>query len=62
MGVLPAVATDRIAFQGFLGAYSDLACRSVFPGMATLPCASFEDTFAAVTEGRARFGMISRLA
>jgi prephenate dehydratase len=58
MGVLQAAAMDCIAFQGFLGAYSDLACRSVFPGMATLPCASFEDTFAAVAEGRTRFAMI----
>jgi prephenate dehydratase len=58
IGILQAAATDRIAFQGFLGAYSDLACRSVFPGMASLPCASFEDTFAAVREGRARFAMI----
>ncbi len=47
-----------IAFQGAAGAYSDMACRAVFPDMATLPCASFEDTFAAVQEGRARYAMI----
>jgi hypothetical protein len=28
-----------IAFQGAPGAYSDLACRQVFPDMTTLPCA-----------------------
>jgi prephenate dehydratase len=47
-----------IAFQGFPGAYSNLACREAFPEMEPLPCASFEDTFAAVKEGRARLAMI----
>jgi len=49
---------DLIAFQGLPGAYSDLSCRSVFPEMKTLPCATFEDAFAAVREGRARLAMI----
>src|SRR5919199_6432442 len=47
-----------IAFQGAPGAYSDLACRRVFPAMTTLPCAAFEDAFAAVREGRAALAMI----
>ena len=47
-----------IAFQGAPGAYSDLACRQVFPKMKTLPCPGFEDAFAAVREGRAALGMI----
>jgi prephenate dehydratase len=47
-----------IAFQGSPGAYSDLACREVFPHFATLPCAQFEDAFAAVHEGRADTAMI----
>ena len=47
-----------IAFQGAQGAYSDMACRAVHPGLTTLPCASFEDTFAAVSGGRARLAMI----
>lgn len=50
--------SNVIAFQGLPGAYSDLSCRSVFPEMQTLPCASFEDAFAAVREGRARLAMI----
>jgi prephenate dehydratase len=50
--------TETIAFQGVPGAYSDLACRSAFPGMATLPCATFEDAIAAVREGRARYSML----
>jgi len=47
-----------IAFQGAPGAYSDLACRRVFPDMTTLPCAAFEDAFAAVRERRAELAMI----
>jgi prephenate dehydratase len=47
-----------IAFQGSPGAYSDLACRTVFPGMPTMPCASFEDVFEAVREGQAALAML----
>jgi len=49
---------STIAYQGAPGANSDLACRSVFPDMTTLPCASFEDAFAAVHEGKAKLAMI----
>ncbi|MHA1598520.1 MAG: prephenate dehydratase [Alphaproteobacteria bacterium] len=52
------MAEQTIAFQGAQGAYSDLACRVVHPEMKTLPCHTFEDTFAAVVEGRARLAMI----
>lgn len=54
-------ATDAghtIAFQGALGAYSDLACRTARPELATLPCRSFEDAFAAVRNGLAALAMI----
>ena len=47
-----------ISFQGALGAYSDLACRTTRPEMDTLPCRSFEDTFAAVRDGKAALAMI----
>src|SRR5882672_4949715 len=47
-----------IAFQGAPGAYSDLACRQVFPAMTTLPCAAFEDAFAAVRDGKAALAMM----
>ncbi len=47
-----------IAFQGVQGAYSDMACRAAHPEMTTLPCPSFEDTFAAVHDGRAELAMI----
>jgi prephenate dehydratase len=49
---------NRIAFQGAPGAYSHLACTIVFPKMEPLPCASFEDAFAAVREGQAKQAMI----
>ena len=47
-----------IAFQGAAGAYSDMACRSVFPDWETLPCQSFEDAFAAAENGAAALAMI----
>ena len=47
-----------IAFQGAQGAYSDLACRAVHPDMETLPCHTFEDTFASVRENKAKLAMI----
>jgi prephenate dehydratase len=50
--------TQYIAYQGEPGANSDIACRDAYPHLTPLPCASFEDAFAAVTEGRAALGMI----
>ena len=35
-----------------------MACRAVFPKLRTLPCPSFEDTFAAVHDGQAQYAMI----
>ena len=46
-----------IAFQGAPGAFSEIACRSMFPGYTTLPCPLFEDLFSAVEKGTASFGM-----
>ncbi len=50
--------TTRIAFQGAPGAYSDLACRTAYPGMATLPCQTFEAAIEAVKTGEAEFAML----
>lgn len=48
-----------IAYQGVPGANSHIACQQVFPDMTPLPCATFEDAFAAVeTENRASLAMI----
>ena len=62
MSQAPATAADAdhtIAFQGVPGAYSHLACRQAFPEMVALPCHSFEDAFAAVHDGQARYAMIA---
>lgn len=52
------LAENIVAFQGVAGAHSDLACRRVFPYMDTLACSSFDAVFAAVSEGKAKYGMI----
>ncbi|HEY5211323.1 MAG TPA: prephenate dehydratase [Stellaceae bacterium] len=49
---------NTIAFQGEPGAYSDLACRQVFPRMTTLPCVGFEDAMAAVRRNKARLALL----
>ncbi len=48
----------RISFQGAHGAYSDMACRTVFPDMETVPSHAFEDAFGAVNDGNADLAMI----
>jgi prephenate dehydratase len=53
-----AASENVIAFQGVPGAYSDMACRARFPQMTTLPCTSFDEAFAAVRNGLARYAMI----
>jgi len=47
-----------IAFQGAPGAYSDLACREVFPELTTLACDAFEDAIAAVRLRKAALAML----
>jgi len=49
---------QKIAFQGTEGAYSDLVCRRLYPDAAVLPCASFEDVFAAMQRGNASHAVI----
>ncbi len=48
----------RIAYQGEPGANSHIACADAYPDWEPLACASFEDAFAAVTDGRAGLAMI----
>ncbi|MDP6564847.1 MAG: prephenate dehydratase [Alphaproteobacteria bacterium] len=48
-----------VAFQGQLGAYSHLACLEGLPEFTPLPCTTFEDAFAAISEGRAARAMIA---
>jgi prephenate dehydratase len=52
------MTANVIAFQGELGANGHLACREVHPQMSPLACQTFEDTLAAVKEGKARLAMI----
>ena len=52
------VKSNLIAFQGEIGANSDLACRHVLPELETLPCESFEQTFDAVKSGKAKYALI----
>lgn len=47
-----------ISYQGEPGANSHIACRDVYPDWTPKPCPTFEDAFAAVTEGDAELAMI----
>jgi prephenate dehydratase len=47
-----------IAYQGEPGANSHIACRDAYPDWESLPCATFEDAFAAISDSKANLGMI----
>lgn len=51
-------AENKIAFQGTIGAHSDMACRKAYPYLTPLPCPLFEDAFNAVENGEAALAMI----
>ena len=51
-------APKTIAYQGEPGANSHIACVENFPDHAPMPCATFEDAFAALQDGSADLGMI----
>ncbi|WP_296423168.1 prephenate dehydratase [Yoonia sp.] len=51
--------SQKIAFQGELGAYGHEACVQARPTFAPLPCATFEDAIEAVRKGDADLGMIA---
>jgi prephenate dehydratase len=53
-----AGVTGRIAYQGEPGANSHQVCRQHYPDWEAVPCASFEDVFAAVEGGDADLAMI----
>ncbi len=58
MTTLGNAGRGTIAYQGEPGANSDIACRAAYPDWTSLPCAAFEDAFAAVSEGTADLAMI----
>ncbi|MGD9638046.1 MAG: prephenate dehydratase [Alphaproteobacteria bacterium] len=47
-----------IAYQGYPGAYSQMACNAKFPLLETMPCPTFELAMDAVREGKAKFAML----
>ena len=51
-------AKKIISYQGEPGANSHIACEEVHPGWEPLPSPTFEDAFAAVTDGAASLAMI----
>ena len=50
--------TQRIAFQGALGAYSHEAVLKARPKATPIPCTAFEDVIAAVRSGKADLAML----
>lgn len=49
----------KVAFQGERGAFSELAIRRTFDeSVGVLPCHLFSDAFDAVSEGKAKYGML----
>jgi prephenate dehydratase len=50
--------TKKVAYQGVIGANSDLACRELYPEYETVAQSSFFDVFKAVENGEVDFGMI----
>src|SRR5881392_2961751 len=52
------MSAKKIVFQGEPGANSHLASRDAYPDHEPVPCATFEDAFAAINAGEAALGMI----
>ncbi len=49
---------SKIAFQGELGANSHIACNDCYPDKDVLPCATFDEAFAALRNGTAALAMM----
>lgn len=47
-----------VAFQGELGAYSEMAVRAVYPDAELLPCETFAHAFEAIVDGKANRGVL----
>lgn len=52
------MSSNRIAFQGELGAYSHQVCAEARPSMEALPCSTFEDVIETVRSGEAELAML----
>jgi prephenate dehydratase len=55
---MSTIMSKTISYQGEPGANSHIACNDVYPDWTPLPCPTFEDAFAAVSEGQAQLAMI----
>ena len=53
-----APTTVTVAYQGIEGAYSHLACKTVFPNYQALACENFQTAIQLVEKGKADFAMI----
>jgi prephenate dehydratase len=49
---------QKIAYQGVAGAYSHLACKSVFPAHQAYACEDFQSAMLMVEQGAAEYAMI----
>ncbi len=56
--LIETMSARTISYQGEPGANSHIICAQAYPDWTFLPCPTFEDAFAAVTEGRAERAMI----
>ena len=50
--------TNSFAFQGVNGAYSEQAGKNVFPDAHSVPCATFEEMFTCVRDGKADIALV----
>lgn len=50
--------SEKIAFQGALGAYSHEACLAAYPDLEPVPCRTFEEVIDTVNSGRATLAML----
>jgi prephenate dehydratase len=49
---------QKVAYQGVSGAYSDLACKQVFPDYQAFACEDFQSAILMVKQGKADYAMI----
>jgi prephenate dehydratase len=49
---------QKVAYQGVAGAYSDLACKQVFPDYQAFACEDFQSAILMVKQGKADYAMI----
>ena len=52
------IKIENFSFQGINGAYSELAGKKIFPEADSLACATFEEMFQTVREGKANVAIV----